>query len=256
MEIKRLKTLGLVSIGMSLATSLPAHAQFNGFGDSEGLTVGVAAIANWSPYEGTDSPEINPVPYIAYDWENMHVGVDGINYSFWNSDALQVTALLEPRWTFGDPEDSPLFEDIERDTAFEAGLEAVLDIGPIYVSGTALQDISDVHNGFEGSAEVGVNAEFGSLEMSVGLGYAYRDKDLSAHLYGVRLEEARADLSAYAPDTDWYPYIDLDAFYALSDSMGILAFARYEHLGSNATDSPLVSRDRDANIGLALLKRF
>lgn len=234
----------------------PANAQVNGFGDSEGLTVGLGVIADWSPYEGADSPSTTPIPYLAYDWENAHLGVDGFSYSFFNNDMITVSALLEPRWSFGDPEDSPLFEDIERDTALEAGLEVDLSLGGLFVSGNILHDVSDVHSGFEGSAEAGFETELGGLQLSTSVGYAYRDKDLSTHLYGVRNDEAREGLDAYIPKASWYPYASADAIYPISDSMGILAFAKYEHLGSDATNSPLISKDRDATFGMAFLKRF
>ncbi|WP_409433035.1 MipA/OmpV family protein [Litorimonas sp. RW-G-Af-16] len=234
----------------------PAHAQVNGFGESEGFTVGLGVIADWSPYEGADTPSTTPIPYLAYDWENAHLGVDGFSYSFFNTDALELSALVEPRWSFGDPEDSPLFEDIERDTALEAGLEAELDFGGLFIRANILHDISDVHNGFEGSAEAGFAAELGEVQLRTSVGYAYRDKSLSTHLYGVRAEEAREGLGAYTPDASWYPYVSADAIYPISSSMGILAFARYEHLNSDATDSPLITKDRDATFGAAFLKRF
>lgn len=234
----------------------PAQAQINGFGHSEGFTVGLGIIADWSPYEGADSPSTTPIPYLAYDWENAHLGVDGFSYSFFNTDFIEVSALLEPRWSFGDPEDSPLFEDIERGTALEAGLEAEVNFGGFFFSGNVLHDISDVHNGFEGSAEAGLETELGNLQLSTSVGYAFRDKGLSEHLYGVRADEAREDLTAYAPEASWYPYVSADAIYPIGDSMGILAFAKYEHLNSDATDSPLISKDRDATFGVAFLKRF
>lgn len=234
----------------------PAQAQINGFGDNEGFTVGLGVIADWSPYEGADSPSTTPIPYLAYDWENAHLGVDGFSYSFFNTDALEISALLEPRWSFGDPEDSPLFEDIERDTALEAGLAAELSLGGFFIGGNILHDISDVHNGFEGSAEAGFEAELGDLQLSTSVGYAYRDKGLSTHLYGVRADEAREGLAAYTPNASWYPYVSADAIYPIGDSMGILAFAKYEHLNSDATNSQLISKDRDATFGVAFLKRF
>lgn len=237
-----------------LGAAIPAQAQINGVGD--GFTIGFGVIADWSPYEGSDSPSKTPIPYLAYDWENTHLGVDGFSYNFFNTDVLEVSALLEPRWSFGDPDNSPLFEDIERDTALEAGIEVDVNLGGFFVSGKVLHDVSDVHNGFEGSAEAGFELELGKLQLSTSLGYAYRDKGLSQHIYGVRGDEARTGLTAYAPDASWYPYVSADAIYPIGDSMGILAFARYEHLNSDATNSPLISKDRDASFGVAFLKRF
>lgn len=249
-------TTVLAAIGLSLSIAGPANADFLSPGEREGLTLGVAVIADWSPYEGTDSPSTTPVPFIAYDWKNLHLGVDGVSYTFFDGAKFEVSALLEPRWSFGDPEDSPLFEDIERDTALEAGLEANVDFGAFYLSGTALQDVSNVHSGFEGSTEVGIEGDIGSLEMSIGAGYSFRDENLSAHIYGVTAAEARVGLTAYSPGAAWHPYVEIDAFHPIGNSMGLLAFARFEQLGNSATNSPLISRDQDANLGIAFLKRF
>lgn len=232
------------------------NAQFRGLGDGEGFIGGIAVISDWSPYEGAESPSITPVPYLSYDWENAHLGVDGFNYNFFDNGAIELTLLADPRWSFGDPEDSPLFVDIERDTALEAGLQATIDWGALYVGTTVLADISEVHNGFEFSAEFGFNGDIGALDLSFSAGIAYRDRNLSAHLYGVRPEEARQDLAAYSPAAAWYPYLESVAFYPLGDSLGILCFARYEYPGDEAMNSPLISKRRDANIGFGLLKRF
>lgn len=245
----------LLSLGLLTIVS-PASAQVNGLGSGEGFTAGIGVIANWSPYEGANSPSTTPIPYLAYDWENAHLGVDGFSYDFFNSKTLTVSALLEPRWSFGDPEDSPLFEDIERDTALEAGLEAQLNYGNFYVSGNVLHDISDVHNGFEATVKAGVETEIGPFKIDTRIGYAYRDKGLSQHLYGVRSDEARSGLAAFTPDASWYPFARIEALYPLGEKTAILAFARYEHLNKDTTNSPLVSQNRDATLGLAFLKRF
>lgn len=233
-----------------------ANAEINGFGDREGFTAGIGVIADWAPYDGADTPSTTPVPYLAYDWENAHLGVDGFDYSFFKTDQVTLTASIVPRWSFGDPEDSPLFEDIERDTALEAGLGAEISLGHFFVGGSFRQDISNVHTGYEGASEIGIEAEFGKFEVETTIGYVYRDKHLSAHLYGVGSDEARAGLSAYAPNAAWYPNIRAELLYPIGRSMGVLAFAEYEQLGSDAKNSPLVSGDDDTTVGLVFLKRF
>ncbi len=249
------RLVAICSLG-AFAISGTANAEITGFGDSEGFTAGLGVVAQWSPYDGADSPSTTPIPYIAYDWENAHLGIDGFSYSFFNSDSLTVSTLLEPRWSFGDPEDSPLFEDIERDTALEAGLEAQVQFGSAYLGGTVLHDISNVHGGFEGIAQAGFGADFGPFELDAAIGSAYRDKDLSLHLYGVKSKEARAGLAAFAPDAAWYPFVQTELFYPIGDSMGAVAFAKYERLDDAAKDSPLISKDHDSTFGFAILKRF
>lgn len=233
-----------------------ARAEFNGFGESEGLTVGVAALADFSPYKDADQPEVNPVPYIAYDWENAHIGIDGVTYTFFNSEHLDITVMAEPRFSPGDVDDTPIFEGIDRNTALEAGVEATLKFGPVYFEGQFLHDVTDVYNGYEATAKVGVEQEFGRISIDVGGGVVYRDKNLNDHLFGVRAEEVRADRPAFAPRDAANLFAEAELAYAFDNKTMVFGFAKYTGLSDRIQTSPLVDRDRQITGGLAILRRF
>lgn len=244
-----------LTLGLLLSTHT-SRAELNGFGKAKGWLVGIANISDYSPYEGIESPDNTFVPYVAYSWENAHIGVEGFKYQFYTQDTVEVSLAIEPRWSFANPDDSVLFTDIERDIALEMGLSASMDIGPIYVSGGFLKDISGTHNGFEASLELGMQAEIGPIEVSLSAGLLHRNRSLSQHLYGVNESEAREGLNAYSADAETHPQVRAEVFYTMGKRSAFLLFANYEKLSSSAIESPLINKKRDASLGAAFLYKF
>lgn len=233
-----------------------AQAEFTGFGDSEGMTVGVAALADFSPYKDAKQPEVNPVPYVAYDWDNAHIGVDGVTYTFFNSEHFDLTIMAEPRFSPGDVDDTPVFEGIDRNLALDAGAEATVKFGPVYLEGQFLHDVTDVYNGYEATAKLGLEQEFGQMSIDIGGGVIYRDKNLNDHLFGVRAEEVRADRAAFAPRGAANLFAEAELAYAFDQKTMVFGFAKYTRLSDRVQASPLVSRNRQITGGLAVLRRF
>ena len=247
--------VGLVAASLCLFSGT-VQAQMQGLGEREGWLLGFGVIADFPAYDDTDSPEMIPIPYIAYEWENAHLGIDGFSYDFLGTENFELTALVEPRWSFTDPEDSPLFENIDRDTALEAGLGATLNLGNFYLQGQALQDISGVHEGHESSVSVGFEQDLGAFAFDLEVGAVYRNDDLNLHLYGVKADEETASLTQYAPGETVHPYTEANLMMPIGDSMGLIAFGRVEQFEDEIKDSPLVSRDTEGTVGLVFLKQF
>ena len=233
-----------------------AHAEFKGLGEQDGWLLGLGLISDFPAYEGTDSPEILPVPYIAYSWENATLGVEGFTYNFFGTDTFEVTALIEPRWSFTDPNDSSKFNGIERDTALEAGLAANLNLGNLYLEGRAVQDVSAVHKGREGTLKAGFIHGFGDIGFDLGVGATYRNDDLNLHLYGVKSDEVTPTLAQFTPDDSVQPFIEGSLAMPISDSISVIAFGKVEKFSDDIKSSPLVSRSAEGTAGVLFLKRF
>lgn len=254
MNIKKI-TLAAASLSVFLSSGV-AHAEFKGLGEQEGWLLGLGLISDFPAYEGTDSPEILPVPYIAYTWENASLGVEGFGYNFFDTETFELTALIEPRWSFTDPNDSSRFNGIERDTALEAGLAANLNLGSLYVESRALQDISAVHKGREGSLKAGFMHGIGDVGFDLGVGATYRNEDLNLHLYGVKSDEVTPTLAQFTPDDTVQPFIEGSLIMPISDSMSVIAFGKVEKFSDDIKSSPLVSRSAEGTAGVLVLKRF
>ncbi|MEL7198675.1 MAG: MipA/OmpV family protein [Pseudomonadota bacterium] len=245
-----------VAVLACAATPTMAHAEFQGPGESEGLTLGVAVLADFSAYEGVDEIEANPVPYIAYDWENLHIGIDGINYDFWDNDVFELTVFADPRFAFTDPDESPLFAGIDRKTTVEAGLGARFNAGPAYAEIRGQYDILDVHNGYEASARIGLEVEVGKASFDLAGGVSYRDEKLNDHLFGVRADEARADLAQFSPQDSLEPFVSADIALQLGRRSAVIAFADFRLLRDEVRESPLIGRKYTGTAGVAFLRRF
>lgn len=243
---------------LTLCAGTPALAQdgFQGPGESEGLTLGIAVLADFSAYEGVDEVEANPLPYVAYDWENLHIGIDGFTYTFWDNEAFELTALAEPRFAFTDPAESPLFEGIDRKTTAEAGLRARFNAGVAYAEIQGTHDVLDVHNGYETSARVGVEFELGRVAFDLAGGVSYRDKNLNDHLFGVRSEEASATLAQFTPVSSIEPLVSVDIAWQLGRRTAIIAFADFRLISEEVRESPIVSQQYTGAAGMAFLRRF
>lgn len=239
-----------------LLTPNAAQAEFTGPGENEGLTLGAGLLVDYSAYEGADDLEWNPVPYIAYDWENAHIGVDGIDYTFFNHDNLEVTVLAEPRWSFTDPDDSPLFEGIERKTTIEAGAIAKVKAGSLYASAQIKHDVLDIHNGYEARGAIGVSAEWGRVEFGLSGGVAYRDEKLNDYMYGVRADEASATLAQFSTGDTFEPFAQAEVTYMVDRKTALFGFANARKLSDEVKASPLVGRGYESAGGIAILRRF
>lgn len=254
--MKRKYSLHLaIGLTLLLKTQVP-QAKINGFGEAEGWLFGLGNISDYSPYEGVDSPDNTFVPYVAYSWENAHLGIEGFTYQFFTQDIIEVSLAIEPRWSFANPDDSVLFADIERDIALEVGLSASMDIGPVFLSAGLLSDISGTHNGFEARLEIGVQADLGAFELTLSTGLIHRDSGLSQHLYGVNETEVRQGLSAYSAPAETHPMAQASVLYTLNNKSAFLLFAGYEKLPSSVLDSPLINKKRDASLGAVFLYKF
>lgn len=241
----------------SILQSQICQANLQGLGDREGVILGFGMVIESSPFEGAeDSVLISPFPYIAYEWENAHLGVDGFSYDFFELGALELGLSLEPRWSLTDPDDSPLFEELNRDTALEAGLTATLDLGSFYISASTATDVSDVHDGSENQLSLGVEFEAGPLALDLSMGAAYKNANLNQYLYGVSDDETKFGLPVYQPSNSVHPIAQLSAQLPITENMAILIFANYEAYGNQIKQSPLISEKDKTTLGLIFLTSF
>ncbi len=257
MKLKNRKALiitGLLSL-ITFTTS-NATAEFKPVGSGEGFLLGIGMAGSESPYLDADDSEMTIFPYIAYQWENAHLGIDGFNYDFYDNGMISLTADLEPRWSFTEADDSPLFNQIERGTAIEAGLSMKFRYGAAYLEASGLHDISGEHDGYQASLELGLSEDFGWAEAGISIGIDYNDEALATHLYGVKADEATNSLAAYEVDADWQPYVQAQIAAPLTDRTIIAGFVQYQELDRSTRRSPLVDSDYMGGVGLVLIRQF
>lgn len=221
---------------------------------AEGVWIAGAGVnASQSPYVG-DKDEASLFPYLAYETDRLHVGVDGLSYTVLDNGGLSLDVTLDPRFAPDFP-GTELFDGLKRDDALELGFNATYHFGAAYAGLSFAHDVTDAHEGYEGAASVGYELELGQLGINAAAGVKFRDANLNNYLFGVSDDEATATRAAFDVGDTTTAFASLTAIYPLSDTMFLLGEISVEDLG-DAAKSPLVDEERLADITLAVGFQF
>ena len=220
---------------------------------------GAAALFEVSPYKDA-SDEISILPYLAYETEHLHIGIDEISYDFGiiSSEEIEITltALINPRFGTPDPDDDDNLGQLSRDLALEAGLRARLEYGQLFAEATFLADITGEHDGFSAELELGIGMPLGKGALELSLSATYHDSQLSHYLYGVNPAEATATIAAYDPGATWTTTLEATYFRPLSESSAWILGASIDLLDSGASDSTRLDDDHEINLFTGIIWRF
>ncbi len=222
--------------------------------DAEGTWIaGVIADADQSPYVGgRDSVEL--LPYLAFEADRLHVGIDGVRYELIDQGNLSVSLTLDPRFSPDFP-DTALFAGLDRDDALEAGFSATYSFGAAYVGMSVQGDVTGVHDGFAGRALVGYEADLGPVALDVNAGVYLRDANLNTYLYGVSVGEVTAARPMFEMGNTINVFADVTALMPIGDRTFLLGQISYHDLGE-AVDSPLVTRGHQLSITVGIGYQF
>lgn len=252
MKISKVIILSILLNGAHKA----GYANIQGLGQKQGWTVGIAHINHFSAYQGVQVNNTTTLPYLAYSWENLTIDVQGLSYDFYQNQTISLQASLQPRWSFTDPQDSPIFTHIQRDIALEAGIKFAWETQIMTFSAEYLKDISGVHQGSQWSLLSSFEYEVLGIDFAINAGYTHRTSDLNNHLYGLNESEAQGLQNAFNAPSTWQPVVSAEIFISMGQQTGILFFAQYEAIPNSLFASPLLNKKRDANVGIALITKF
>lgn len=237
-------------ISTALVFSINSHAE-NGF------TIGLGVGFVDDIYLGGKQDETDVMPYLAYETERLHIGIDELSYALILQEDFELTVFGEPR-DLDDLKRGSLFRPLKRDTAVELGLSAEYSLGPVALLASSQADVSDAHEGFETRLGIGTGLEVFKGQFQVSFSGVYRDKKLNHYLYGVSKDDAISGARLYTPKEGWSSELDATYMYPFSDKLALLAGASIEFLGDEAKDSPRLVKDteRATSAFIGLLWRF
>ncbi|MEL6641792.1 MAG: MipA/OmpV family protein [Pseudomonadota bacterium] len=212
-------------------------------------TIGAFAAGGQSPYVG-DKDEAALFPYLAYDTDTLHIGIDGLSYTLLDTGDLAFDVILTPRFAPDFPK-TDLFDGLKRDDALELGFDATYAFGAAYVGLAAAGDITDAHEGYSAQARIGYTFDVGDAAIDLAAGVEFRDAKLNNYLYGVADNETTATRTAFDVGDSTTAFASLSAVYPLSNNIFMIGEVSVEDLG-DVSKSPLVDRDRvtDLTIGV------
>lgn len=235
----RALAVALLSGVVAQAAEGPAAAQPPG-PDRLRWSLGLAVISSPEPYVGADD-ELLVVPALNLSYKRFAFRGIFASYRLLERDGFTVEATLRPRFQGYEVDDSPALAGLrDRSKSADLGLTVGWEGERIGVQLTPLTDFLGRSGGQELGLELYLPLEFGRLRLQPRAGGVWQSADLVDYYYGVRPAEARPGRPAYA---------------AGSTTAGLLAvypwrrwilqgFVRFEQLGGEIEESPIVDRTR------------
>lgn len=235
-----MRTITTVIICLGVHTPI-VQAEFQTIGAGIGWLIGGAIEFEKTPYQQADT---SLQPYIAYEWENLHIGVDDISYNFFSVSTLSLTVGLQPRWTPIDEDDST-FIGLDRDSGIEAGLTVDYIITQDLVSqwhwqNTFFTDISGVHKGYFLTSKLGFQREYARYTLDISTGIRHQSAQLNQYLYGINADETNSNRSEFSANSSVHPFVEFNLQYQLTERSFLISQVSFDMLTHDIKQSPLV----------------
>ena len=195
--------------------------------------LGLGAIIRTSPYRGTDSLDILPIPALTYTGDRLQIFGPQARYMVTNGETVRVALAANYRAPAYKEEDSPALAGLgDRKGTLMAGPEVRADLGEtVTLSLGYRHDILDRIGGGEALAEIGKSFELGDVRLTPFAGLRWTSAELVRHDCGT---------PGYRPGAMLTPEIGVSALVELTESWRINGRLGVERLGTEATDSPIV----------------
>jgi len=211
-------------------------------------------VGSTGEYTGEETT-VGIAPLLSYDTERLHVGLDGIHFDVLEFQQGHVAVALRYRGAPAFPQDTPLFEGLEREGTVEVGIRLEWEFGNAYMSIDGMTDVMDTHGGTEANVALGYTVALGAFVIGSEVGARFRDAKLNQFLYGVLPAEANSIRPEYAAKVTTTAFAGINARYPITHNISTVGLIEYEDLGSN-TRSPLVDKTEVINLGLGLAMSF
>lgn len=202
-------------------------------------TFTLGAFTSNSDHTYIDHDDWNLTPYIAYDTDRFHFGLDGVSYGVVATD--QTALSIGFTSNYGDifDQDIALFDGLDRKADLQLELSASHDFGGVFVEGDIAVDVSDAQSGHLVTMAAGYTADLSMASLSVTGGVTYTSDDHNQYYYGVSTDEARTDRALYLADEAFLPFVILEMLVPVSDHVLVVTQIQFTDL-TDVKDSALL----------------
>lgn len=212
------------------------------------LRVGAALAYKGKPYKGYDDDEQwAAAPLVIYEGEHFFFRGTSTGWKFINQDDFEFDVRVEARLDGYDSHDSNALRGMDdRDPSVDGGLGMTWRPGggPLSFDLVAVGDLGDKSDGYEVRAGGSYVVHNGSWATRLGAFVVYDSDDMVDYYYGVKQSEAIPGRPAYSPDGEAIFRVQALTAYRFSESRWMAYFGgRYDFLGDEITDSPIVGDD-------------
>ena len=257
MKIKSISTLA----GAALVLFASQASQADEFSVSTGtrpISAGLGILYKDKPYKGYDSDEkTSLVPVILYEGESFFVRGSSLGWKFIDNKGLEFAAVGEYLADGYDSSDSNYLRGMsDRDPSFGVGAHAIWNPDALGFKMSAVTDVTDNSDGQQVRGEVFYKYRTGDWMFKPSAGFVWQSDDYNDYYYGVKNSESFNAIGrrAYSANDDFNYRLGAVAVYQQKTSPWLFAGGlRYDILGDEITDSPIVSEDEEmtAFIGFA-----
>ncbi len=222
---------------------------------------GVMAIWDSQPYKQA-SGQVFAFPFVSYrgeriEWQGPRVRIhllEGESWKLAGHATVQFPAYAE--------DDAPILEGMgDRSTTLVTGLDARYPFHPRWSVHSKLDvEAFGAYYGVQWiqglrwsyGSPASRNPLFGHLEVDL----VAQDKRWTGYMVGVSSGQTRPDRPAYTPQSTVFPAIGGTAIYRLGQKWSLFAAARFDAVGPEWLDSPLIENDYRLQTLLALQRTF
>ena len=120
----------------------------------------------------------------------------------------------------------------------------------------ALADIGGESDGIEVIASASKPYSFNKLVLSPSVSINWQSSDLVDHFYGVQSNEVIAKRPLFEGESTINYQASVSGIYQINDKWDILGAIKYDLLGDDILDSPIIEEDQLASYALGILYRF
>ncbi|WP_395373041.1 MipA/OmpV family protein [Marinicella sp. W31] len=206
----------------------------------------------------------------------LNYSSERIYYSYFNELGIQLRsgASASPGPPFS-IEDSPLirlpqesltegfgsnnivpFDIPDRDFAFNLGVEFLWSGNWGELQTQLTHDISSTHDGAELWMEYRYGWQWGDWSLRPSIGLSWKDQDLVDYYYGIDQDDNPGIPLFYDGDTTTNYFAGVSTAYRLNSHWSLVGTFRYERLGDEIRNSPLITEDDTTSVFAGLFYRF
>lgn len=215
-------------------------------GERGRLGVGAGVVGQGSPYTGSDTTVLQPIPAITYNGERLQWLGPNLQYGLVGSGAWRLAASASYRIGAYEEDDSPALAGLgDRDGTLMAGL------GLRYEAPRGLNlllryeyDVLDKIGGGAATARISKSFQAGWLRIAPDLRVNWLSEGLANYDFGVPASAATSTRPAYDTGSAVSYELGFGSFIELSESWRIIMSVAMEFLPDNIADSPIVDDDR------------
>ncbi len=214
-------------------------------GERGRIGVGVGVIGRSSPYVGSDTTVLNPIPAITYNGERLQWLGPNVQYGILGTGRWRLAASASYRIGVFEEDDSPALAGMgDRDNTLMAGIGFRYELpGGVNLSMQYEHDVLDKIGGGSASARVSKGFQAGWLRLVPQLQVNWLSDELTNYDFGVTARAATLTRPAYNTGSSVSYELGFGTFIELTEEWRIVVNVAAEFLPDRITDSPIVADD-------------